>query len=240
MANVSATKVRGTFEADEQQLALANRCLRRFLRQRKSRIKLLILWSRSHVLEHITTERALHKDVGICFAYYNYQSTELYDMSQIILALIKQLCRKKDVVSPGFLKVKQDAMDPSQLGNQDSFTTVASEFGEVLLVIDALDECPKDARYKILGFLSGVANALPCAKVFVTSRREMDIEEAFMKANTPIIQIEAGSVAADISSYVSSETNRLRHGYDGKRLFLKSDTLEETIVRSLTKEAEGM
>jgi len=192
------------------------------------------------VLEHVTTERALHKDVGIGFAYYNYQSTEMRDVSQIIVALIKQLCRKKDVVPPGFLKVKQDAMDPSQLGNQESFITVASEFREVVVIIDALDECPKDARNRILGFLSGVANNLPCAKVFVTSRRERDIEEAFMKLKTPIIEIEAGSVAADISSYVRSEVKRLRDGYDGKRLYLKNDTLEMTIVRTLTEKADGM
>jgi len=199
-----------------------------------------MFWSRSHVLEHVTTERALHKDVGIGFAYYNYQSKEMRDASLIIMALIKQLCRKKDVIPPGFLKVKQDAMDPSQLGNQESFITVASEFREVVVIIDALDECPKDARNRILGFLSGVANNLPCAKVFVTSRRERDIEEAFMKLKTPIIEIEAGSVAADISSYVRSEVKRLRDGYDGKRLYLKNDTLEMTIVRTLTEKADGM
>ena len=192
------------------------------------------------MLEHVTTERALHKDVGIGFAYYNYKSTEMRDASLIIVALIKQLCRKKDVVPPGFLKVKQDAMDPSQLGNQESFITVASEFREVVVIIDALDECPKDARNRILGFLSGVANNLPCAKVFVTSRRERDIEEAFMKLKTPIIEIEAGSVAADISSYVRSEVKRLRDGYDGKRLYLKNDTLEMTIVRTLTEKADSM
>jgi hypothetical protein len=192
------------------------------------------------VLEHVTTERSLHKDVGIGFAYYNYQSTEMRDVSQIIVALIKQLCRKKDVVPLGFLKVKQDAMDPSQLGNQESFITVASEFREVVVIIDALDECPKDARNRILGFLSGVANNLPCAKVFVTSRRERDIEEAFMKLKTPIIEVEAGSVAADISSYVRSEVKRLRNGYDGKRLYLKNYALEMTIVRTLTEKADGM
>jgi ankyrin repeat domain-containing protein 50 len=192
------------------------------------------------VLEHVTTKCALHKDVGICFAYYSYQSTEMRDVSQIIVALVKQLCRKKDVIPQGFLKIKQDALDPSQLGNQETFTTVASEFQEVLMIIDALDECPKDSRYKILGFLSSVANSLPCAKIFVTSRRERDIEEAFMKLNTPIIEIEAGSVAADISSYVRSEIKRLRDGYDGKRLYLKSDALEKNIIRTLTEKAEGM
>jgi ankyrin repeat domain-containing protein 50 len=204
--------------------------------------QLLKLLSRSNVLEHITTERALHKDVGICFAYYNYQSADFGDVSLIISALIKQLCRKKDVVPPGFLKLKQDAMDPSQLGNQDSFTTIATEFGEVFLVIDALDECPKNDRHKILGFLSELANTRGHTKmkIFVTSRREGDIAEEFEKLKTLIFQIEAKNVAADILRYVGSETQRLRDGYNGKKLYVNSDALKEKIVRTLTEKADGM
>jgi hypothetical protein len=52
---------------------------------------------------------------------------------------------------------------------------------------------------------------------------------------TPIIQTEAESVVADVLTYVRSETKRLRDGYHGKRLYVKSDALEMTIVRTLTE-----
>lgn len=195
---------------------------------------------RSNVIEHITSRRALDKTVGIAFAYYNYQAPYMSDDSFVISAFVKQLCRKKGSVPAGFLKIKQDDLSSSQLGNQESFITIAREFTEIFLVMDALDECPMSTRSKIFTFLRAVVNDLPSVKVFVTSRREMDIEEAFQRLHTPSILIEAHNVAADISRYVSDEIRRLRDGSDGKVLYIKSDALERKIVETLTEKAEGM
>jgi hypothetical protein len=192
------------------------------------------------VLEYITTERALRKEVGISFAYYNYQFAELQDLSQIISALIKQLCQKKITIPPAFIKAKQDAVDPSAVGNEDSFITLAQDFEEVFVVIDALDECPKHERPRVLGFIIGIVDSLPRAKVFITSRREQDIVEAFAQLSTPAIQIEAKHVATDISNYVESETERLREGYNGKKLYVKNAALGLKIVKTLTEKSEGM
>lgn len=200
----------------------------------------MILLSRSNVLEYVTTERALRKEVGIAFAYFNYQSSEMQDLSQIILAIMKQLCRRRDTIPPGFERVKQDSLDPTMIGNRDSFVSVALDFDEMFLIIDALDECVKDKRHHLLGFIKAIGESLPCAKVFVTSRHEQDISEVFEGLTTPTIQIEARSVAADISKYVSSETKRLRKGYNGKRLYVSSDALEEKIITILTEKADGM
>lgn len=130
---------------------------------------------RSHVLEYVTTQRALCKEVGICFAYYDYKSPDTQDLSQIIPALIKQLCRRKENTPAGFLRIKQDSLHPSTLGNHDSFVTIAKEFEEVFLIIDGLDECPRTKRHSALGFYSQLLNSLPHAKIFVSSRREQDL-----------------------------------------------------------------
>jgi hypothetical protein len=203
-------------------------------------VKLLRLVSSSNVLEYITTERALRKEVGISFAYYNYQLAESQELSQIISTLIKQLCQKKSAIPPRFIKAKQDAVDPRAVSNQDSFITLAQEFEEVLLVMDALDECPKDERPKVLGFILGIMNSLSHAKIFITSRREQDILEAFEQLSTPAIQIEAKNVAADILKYVKNETERLREGYNGKKLYVKDDALGQKILKTLTENSEGM
>lgn len=106
------------------------------------------------------------------------------------------------------------------------------------VVIDALDECPE--RHHILGFIANVVQELPCIKFFITSRRELDIIEAFEKSNTPTIQIKAENVAVDIKRFVQDEVAKLRNGYHGKKLHLKSDLLEATIVRTLSENADGM
>ena len=83
-------------------------------------------------------------------------------------------------------------------------------------------------------------NALPRSKIFVTSRREHDIVQAFMRLTTPTIEIQAESVAADISKYVSSEIERLCDDYSGTNLHLQSKELKEKVLETLTAKAEGM
>lgn len=123
---------------------------------------------------------------------------------------------------------------------QDLFISLATSFGEVFLVIDALDECPRDKRHHIIGFFLKVIESIYCAKVFVTSRKESDISDVFEREETPIIKIEARNVTEDIRLYVNAEVKRLRDGYNGKRLYLESDVLEEKIIRMLAESAEGM
>jgi ankyrin repeat domain-containing protein 50 len=150
------------------------------------------------VVEYVTIQRAVREEVGICFAYYDYRSPETHDLSQIIPALVKQLYRKKDTIPAGYLRIKQDSLHPSTLGNHDSFVTIAKKFKQIFLIIDGLDECPREKRHLVLGFISQVLDSLPCAKIFITSRREQDISEAFRKLTTPIIEVKAESVAEDI------------------------------------------
>jgi ankyrin repeat domain-containing protein 50 len=196
--------------------------------------------SRSNVVEYVSAQRTLREGVGIAFVYFDYQSPAMQDMSEIILIMMKQLCRRKDNIPPAFLRIKQGGLDPSAIGNQYSFVTLAQDFDEVFLIIDALDERLKDKRHHMLGFIKAIGERLPRAKTFVTSRRETDISEAFKKMATPTIQIEAKSIAADINKYVRNETQRLRDGYDGKRLYLISDALEKKIIIALTEKAHGM
>ena len=52
--------------------------------------------SRSNVIEDITARIGLRGDAALCFVYYNYRDVQLSDLTQIIAALVQQLCRKKD------------------------------------------------------------------------------------------------------------------------------------------------
>jgi ankyrin repeat domain-containing protein 50 len=193
----------------------------------------------SNVLEHITTEFAMRDRVGISFAYYNYRKPELGDPRLIIGALIKQLCQKKDSIPPELLNLMHDSHSKATASNPDSFISLAESFEEVFIVLDALDECPGHERHRIIGFISKIVAELQCAKVFITSRREADILEAF-EGKTSTIQIEARSVAADIALHVRDEVTKLRKGYNGKRLYLTSDKLQGRIIDTLVSKADGM
>jgi selenocysteine-specific translation elongation factor len=55
---------------------------------------------------------------------------------------------------------------------------------EMFIVIDALDECQEEGRPDTIRLLTEVMKSLPCVEVFVTSRKEGDIEQALMESNT--------------------------------------------------------
>jgi hypothetical protein len=93
--------------------------------------------------EDITANYALDENIAICFAYYNYQTP--LDHSQIVAALIKQLCRRKHTISPWLLKFKRDSLNSCIASTPESFIMLTEELNlkGVYAVIDALDECPQ-------------------------------------------------------------------------------------------------
>jgi hypothetical protein len=48
--------------------------------------------------------------------------------------------------------------------------------------------------------------------------------------STATIQIQAENVKADILLFAKSVIKKLRQGYDGKKVFLSSDTIEKRVV----------
>lgn len=189
------------------------------------------------MIEYLTSKYALDGTVGLAFAYYDYQSLELAELPRVLAALVKQLCRRKSEIPAPFLKVKQDAMPPSQLGDRKSFITAADQFNQTFLVVDALDECEEPKRHKMLQFLQEIVDSPPIIKVLVTSRREADIVREFELLKRPTVMVEARNVAADIEKYVTDEVQRLR---GAKRLYVKSDKLEREIIKTLRGKADGM
>jgi hypothetical protein len=191
--------------------------------------------SRSNVIEDITARIGLQGDATLYFVYYNYRNAQLSDLSQIIAALVQQLCRKKDRIPRDLLQVKHEGLSPSLAGTQDRFVSLVEELQKVYVVFDAIDECPEQEREAILGFITGIvaASILCHVKVFATSRREMDIAEAFEDKRIPTIQIRAENVAADIETFARAREH-------GKRLYITSDELKEKIIQTLAVKAEAM
>jgi hypothetical protein len=198
--------------------------------------------SRSNVIEDVTARVGLQEDAGICFAYYNYRDAQLGDVSQILAALIKQLCRKKDRIPHDLLQVKHDALPSSLVGTYDRFVPLLGNLSKVYVVFDALDECPEEKRKDIIGFITAIVTAPGscCVKIFVTSRKEMDITKAFEDSRIPTIPIQADNVASDIKSFARNQVETLRRGEHGNMLYVTSDDLREKIIRTLAAKADGM
>jgi hypothetical protein len=103
--------------------------------------------------------------------------------------------------------------------------------GSVTVVIDALDECnDRDRLLQLLASLWGRMGSN--VKVFVTSRREIDIQRRFNKF--PQVSLEESAVDNDVRKY-------LEHTMEASAAFRKlTDSLKEFIVTSLVLGSGGM
>lgn len=120
---------------------------------------------------------------------------------------------------------------------QGALIHVLKYFETVFLVLDALDEC-RDQRKELLEVLSKIVSPATTdrgnVKLFITSRKERDIE--FALKTFPRIEIEAKKVDKDIELYVTSQLQK--HRRDGT--LIVDDSLERRISAALTSQAGGM
>lgn len=120
---------------------------------------------------------------------------------------------------------------------EDTFIEVAGSDIEVFLVLDALDEYAPKKREALLEFLIRLTTKLSHVKIFVTSRREQDIKQAFLSEGVPTIQIKAENVNEDIHKFVNSKVDSLIQ--NGKLKF-RDPVLKTKIVDTLTHRCDGM
>ena len=177
------------------------------------------------VLEHIRARHASNDKIGIVYAYLRYDSPETQDPSNLLRAFIKQLCFRKelDPLLLGFFdEYFGDARIPLFENFESHLNRLAKPFTEIFIVPDA------QQRKKIFKMILKLVNELPCAKVFVTSRKEADTTKKFSQLNEPTIEIEAKNNADDIEIYVRGQVGSLISGGD---LQLQDDSLQEKTIQ---------
>ena len=129
---------------------------------------------------------------------------------------------------------------------QDIFLTIVQQFDSVFFVLDALDECTLEQRADLCRFFAEMVElntgASPGAspglvKLFVASRKEPDIERAFLRKSFPAIEVEAKKVGSDIELYVKAQ---IEQRLDDGSLALSNIMLKDKILTALTTNAGGM
>ena len=156
--------------------------------------------------------------------------------------VIKQLSRRMDEL-PVELETLYDkhyrnASNPRYQELQKVLIRISECFEKVFFVLDALDECSKGQRDEIFEIFSDIVSPdnATCGnfKIFVTSRKELDIQRAFEKF--AVVEIEAKKVNKDIKSYVTSQLNQ----YTKDGTLDISDSLKSKIITALVDKSGGM
>jgi hypothetical protein len=213
-----------------------------------------ILACRSVALDHLTKYELDEDKICVIFAYYSYRHPERDSPTNLVGSFIRQLCSKLDhlpeKIRRFFRSTYYNARTPTFEDLEPLLFDLLGAYSKVFIVIDALDECqapiqenrksssetPPKYRLEVLDFIE-ILTSQPsfCAKVFVTSRREEDIKDAFNRR--PVIEVDATQVDADIKAYLHDEIE-LR--IEKKSLKLRDSELKNRIFSTLASRAQGM
>ena len=218
------------------------------------------------MVEHLSALYQLSENTGVTFVYCNYQEPRT-PATYIRLAMKQLCRRMQCLppkLREVYEKHYPNDSQPNSEELQSIFLAIARHFNSMFLVLDALDECTPEQRADLCEFFckiiersttpnssqstqstlaSNMGNTQSfrtnvCSiKLFVTSRKEPDIERVFRQRSFPKIEIEAEKVDDDIAIYVKAQ---IEQRIKDERLTIKDMTLKDNILTTLTARAGGM
>ncbi|KAF4785880.1 hypothetical protein HER10_EVM0010960 [Colletotrichum scovillei] len=191
----------------------------------------------STVIQHTLRHRRSNPSIGLCFFFFSFNDKSKQDASAMLRALILQLSDQLDYV-PSALQRTHDSRKKNniQLSTVDllqCFRQVLQLFQNVYVVLDALDESPREtSRFDLLEALKEIRTWSDLGlHLLVTSRDEVDIREGLEAEKQATILMKHEGINDDIASYISQYLQRrLRHWSDHHSL----------IEKVLTEKAHGV
>ena len=163
-------------------------------------------------------EHAMPVDPDSVGAYFYCDGTDAtsIDVSHILRSLLAQLlfCNPRKT-EPLIGRLQQNRCTrgppshPSQL--QDLIIETVSYYTEATIVLDAADECSKEAREQLLSCLAYIVKKANSLQLFMSSRDEHDIREHLIPHAIDFSLSEtsaATSLYEDIKIYIQDEFDR--------------------------------
>lgn len=171
------------------------------------------------------------------YAFCDFRNQRSVDPVAILATFLSELLRTYPCsITPDF----DDLVDAEKKGRDPPQTVArlvplirkaAKRFRRTSIVLDGLDEC--EEREPLLELLPTFASDSGF-NVFVASRTEQDIREAFSFADAVSLQTELGHVSHDILRHINRELQRR------PQLARLSAEMQTTIRETLSSKASGM
>jgi hypothetical protein len=190
---------------------------------------------RSVLIEKLLQER-MPEDV-VLYAFCDFRNQRSVDPVVILTTFLSEMLATYPCnISPDF----DDLVDAEKKGRKPPQTVArlvplirkaAQQFRRTSIVLDGLDECEK--REPLLELLPNLVSDNGF-NVFVASRIEQDIREAFHFAKTISLQMEWLHVRHDIVHHINRELRRR------PQLARLSEEMQGTIRETLSSKASGM
>ena len=190
--------------------------------------------SRSTVIEYLSEQ----KDTAVAYHYCDFMDRKSTSPSAILRSLLAKLLPKNgDWVEDKDFSNLISRKDRGELpaGLRDLYkwiTSTSKHHGPVAVAVDALDECNED-REELLKLLRGLAQ-IKGVSVFLTTRKEQDIDIVFQGLPSISLSDFKTKAAADMKSYIDGQLQ------SRSSLSTIPPELKEEIRSSLVDKADGM
>jgi hypothetical protein len=182
---------------------------------------------------------------AIAYFYFDFNDKEKQKPENLLSSLLAQLAQRASKSNrrvPRALKDlytgSKDAADgkkppPTYDGMYSTLVSLVSEFNQVYICLDALDECTD--RKRLLDLIKRILKeSLTYLNILATSRKERDLEASLTKIATTCIDLQNAEVDADIQRYIEDELSN-----DWKFTEPPAE-VKEDIKRALMGKAKGM
>ena len=190
----------------------------------------------STLIEHLKSTNK-RSDYVIAFFYCDYKDPRKQDVSKVFETILAQIADQ----NPAVLDQLQQMSTTCRKAEIRCSPKVLQEFvieclalpDQTSIVIDALDEC--NNTDELLHLLQVIIMTRPKLRLFLTSRREYDIEMGL--SDLPQIHFAAGAIASDIEAFVQSQLQTL---VSKGKLRVRDPNLKSEIREALCDNADGM
>ncbi|KAL7928567.1 ankyrin repeat-containing domain protein [Trichoderma chlorosporum] len=169
----------------------------------------------SSVIKHLREYCATESSTVVSYFYFSFSDPEKQNVGGMLASLIKQICSQQPRTSQLIqllqaYKIKNERPDTETL--EAMLVESASDLANLYIVVDALDECPLSdgQRGKLLKSLQRILAIAPNKfHLFLTSRKEPDIEIKLRSSSSDMVEIDLLArqqiINKDIDHYIHAQ-----------------------------------
>lgn len=184
-------------------------------------------------------EKDLHpQGIGFAFIYCDHKSNQSQDTRYFLAAIVRQIVERRQVIPDIIYTLYEDhcgkGTSPTTTEYLHSLQSLAKDYSEVYIVIDALDECiDKTGQLIWSDLLTKLKDSVPNLRLLYTSRDIDDVAGILSKSS--VIDVRASD--EDLETYIREQLRT----QNTLLQFCKQDpTLESKVLRRVVEKADGM
>ncbi|KAJ5003126.1 Ankyrin repeat and KH domain-containing protein 1 [Colletotrichum sp. SAR 10_66] len=193
----------------------------------------------STAIQHLLQHQNSSQEIGVAFFFFAFDDTEKQDASALLRSLILQLSGQKSNISAlsHLSRLYESCRNstPRKRALLDCLHQLSRSFKHTYIMIDALDESPRDKhRQDVLDILTVIRGWMePAIHILATSRDEVDIRYTLEPSANESLAVRNDASNKDIALYI---TQSLRN----KPQLRKWKGFHGRIETTLTTEADGV